>query len=420
MTKVLAVIGAGYGDEGKGVITDYLAHHHENSIVVRYNGGAQAGHTVTTPDGKRHVFSHFGSGSFSGRPTLLSEFFVCNPLIFKRERMELLLKLDFMNEPRIFIHKDCLVTTPVDMVINQIMELRRVNNRHGSVGVGFNETIERSLVPEFKLTVDDLRQGEEHRNAIIDNIQANWINQRLTKIDNPCDEECKLLRTILSEQLWFDFKLAIEYFLSYTMMLYDYHFDYCDTIIFEGAQGLMLDQDYGDFPHVTRSNTGVKNIIKILEHVDNIEEIDIHYITRAYVTRHGHGPMFGEQELPYDIVDETNKPHAFQGTIRHAPLHFNRFYDAIFQDFDQLMEPKHNLSKKAICNIVVTCLDQIKDIGLYYDFMSKSNIDANPFNLMVQLSGGDFIDIILDHANMVSYGPTREHVKINSPLLNMD
>ena len=65
MTRVIAVVGAGYGDEGKGAITDYFAHHNPNSIICRYNGGAQAAHTVTTPDGKRHVFSHLGAGSFS-------------------------------------------------------------------------------------------------------------------------------------------------------------------------------------------------------------------------------------------------------------------------------------------------------------------------------------------------------------------
>lgn len=58
--EAAVVIGANYGDEGKGLITDYLAAlDHSNTLVVRFNGGAQAGHTVQTPSGLRHVFSHF-------------------------------------------------------------------------------------------------------------------------------------------------------------------------------------------------------------------------------------------------------------------------------------------------------------------------------------------------------------------------
>ena len=77
------VIGAQFGDEGKGRLT---AHHvvevGDDAIVVRFNGGAQAGHTVVAPDGRRHVFSHVGSGALTGAATYLSRFFVANPILF--------------------------------------------------------------------------------------------------------------------------------------------------------------------------------------------------------------------------------------------------------------------------------------------------------------------------------------------------
>jgi adenylosuccinate synthase len=430
MINVIGIIGASYGDEGKGLLTDYFAYHHDDSIVCRFQGSAQAGHTVVTPDGKRHVFSHFGSGTFSNRPTLLSEFFVCHPLIFKRERMELLLKLND-TEPRVFVHKNCLVTTPIDMIINQILEIRRDRDGscHGSVGLGFNETIERNLIGDFKLTVEDLRQGKEHLKTKIHHIRHNWLNNRLLSANSfdftiaeqyllfePCSREQELLNCLRSDRLWFDFQLAIDYFLDHIIVLDNYNFNDYGTIIFEGAQGLMLDQDYGVFPHVTRSNTGVKNIIKILDHIDNIETINVYYITRAYVTRHGHGPMFGEQELPYEIIDETNKPHEFQGTIRYAPLSFNRLYDAIFTDYDQLANASKEYSDKSMCRVAITCLDQIKDVGLCYDYLNE---DIPP-HLVTKRSGNEFIDILLDHANIVSYGPTRKDVVINNPLIYVD
>ncbi len=75
-----AVIGANFGDEGKGLITDYLAQT-GGDVVVRFNGGAQAGHTVVTPEGRRHVFSHFGSGSFAELPTFFSQHTIVNPIL---------------------------------------------------------------------------------------------------------------------------------------------------------------------------------------------------------------------------------------------------------------------------------------------------------------------------------------------------
>ena len=84
MGNTQAVIGAVYGDEGKGRLVDYLASL-TPTLVVRHNGGAQAGHTVVTPEGLRHVFHHFGSGTFVGSPTYLSRFFIVNPLIWSQE-----------------------------------------------------------------------------------------------------------------------------------------------------------------------------------------------------------------------------------------------------------------------------------------------------------------------------------------------
>jgi len=81
MNEANVVIGANYGDEGKGAAVDRLATEAgAQCLVVRFNGGAQAGHTVETPDGRRHVFSHFGAGSFAGARTFLSRFFVSNPI----------------------------------------------------------------------------------------------------------------------------------------------------------------------------------------------------------------------------------------------------------------------------------------------------------------------------------------------------
>ena len=81
----VAVIGGGYGDEGKGLVTGFWAQNLRNPLVIRFNGGAQAGHSRELKDGRRHIFSHFGSGTFEGAPTFLSKYFVINPIQFRRE-----------------------------------------------------------------------------------------------------------------------------------------------------------------------------------------------------------------------------------------------------------------------------------------------------------------------------------------------
>src|SRR5687767_2778700 len=144
--RLSAVIGASYGDEGKGRTVDFLAD--ALTLVVRFNGGAQAGHTVVLPDGRRHVFHHFGSGTFKGAETFLSQHFIMNPIMYCRELKEL---------PAVRVTADprCRITTPWDMMLNQAVEAKRGNDRHGSCGLGINETVTREL-QGFFLSLSDL------------------------------------------------------------------------------------------------------------------------------------------------------------------------------------------------------------------------------------------------------------------------
>ena len=100
--QVKAVIGAAFGDEGKGSCTAFLSN--PSTLVVRYNGGAQAGHTVIH-NGARHVFHHFGSGSFKGAATYLSRHFLVNPLLWQNELTEL---LELGIDPVLYINSSAL------------------------------------------------------------------------------------------------------------------------------------------------------------------------------------------------------------------------------------------------------------------------------------------------------------------------
>ena len=146
MKKAYAVIGANFGDEGKGLMTDLFCRTGGSVINIRSNGGAQAGHTVCTSDGRRHVFSHIGSGSFAGADTYLSGYFILNPMLFSKEAA--VLGKDTGN---IFIDRHCIVTLPCDMLINQFVETARGKSRHGSCGVGIFETIVRNRDSRYAL-----------------------------------------------------------------------------------------------------------------------------------------------------------------------------------------------------------------------------------------------------------------------------
>lgn len=300
--RARVVIGASYGDEGKGLIVDYLCATQGAGVVVRFNGGAQAGHTVVTPDGLRHVFQHVGAGTFCGVPTFLSEFFVCNPLMFFKETD----KLQAMGVvPAVFADPRCRVTTFADMVINQRKEDARGLKRHGSVGLGFHETIQRSQVPELTITMADLWHGNPAR--LKDKLRlicGKWATYRTKKpIENA--------------------EGMIESFVhgcgAFAQAVHPAGIGQCKDPVFEGAQGLLLDQDCkASWPHVTHSNTGIKNVRALCAQA-GITDIEAYYVSRSYLTRHGAGPL-DREDPAMCFPDDTNMAHPYQGHLRFAPL----------------------------------------------------------------------------------------------------
>lgn len=316
-----AVIGLGFGDEGKGLFTDYLCSQSANPLVIRFSGGQQAGHTVVNND-IRHVFSNFGAGTLKGAPSYFSKFCTIDPIGIVNELSVL---LDKGIQPLLFLDANCPVTTPYDVCYNQN------NNHHGSCGVGVGATINREE-HYYSLTFADLFYP--------------WV-----------------LKTKLQfiKQFYHGFhEASLENFLECCAIITNsphicisYGFpehDYSDYI-FEGSQGLLLDKNYGFFPHVTRSNTGTQNVLSLLEHQD----LEVYLITRAYQSRHGDGPLSNEA-LPHNIRKnprETNITNTYQGPLRYALLDVSLLEYAINKD-DFLRTTKNKA-------LVITCLDQIKN-----------------------------------------------------------
>lgn len=350
MKRAKVVIGAGYGDEGKGLLTDmHAAAAGSDALVVRFNGGAQAGHTVVTPDGRRHVFSHVGSGAFTGAATFLSRFFVANPILFRRE-LAVLAGLGVV--PSVSADARAPVTTPWDMMVNQAVEAARGAARHGSCGIGFGETIERNLDPAVALTIGDLLD-RDRLTATLRAIRADYLPRRLATLR--LSGRWPALRDLaMSEELLENYLRDVQTFLA-DVAIDRGSLARARAVIFEGAQGLMLDQDRGAFPHVTRSNTGLRNVTA-LANESGIDTLDVTYATRAYVTRHGAGPLAHELDgRPAEGVhDATNMPNAWQGSLRFGWLDLDVLRQAIADDLAEApaaMTVRHALA--------VTCVDQM-------------------------------------------------------------
>lgn len=310
--RAQAVIGASYGDEGKGLTVDYLCSRGDVGVVVRFNGGAQAGHTVVTPAGERHVFRQLGSGTFCDVPTYLSQYVSVNPIALLMEMKQLASHLQY--EPEVFASPECLVTTFADMLINRRIEDARAGARHGSCGMGICETIDRSKIDELKITMADLYNGASLESKL-EEICGKYAKFRTgAVIDEPKMLEaflkaCKHLPEVVSPA----------------------GIGQCHNPVFEGAQGLLLDKNNKEnFPHVTRSNTGLKNVLALCGQA-GITEINAYYVTRTYLTRHGAGPL-PDENVNMEFQDETNHENQYQGSLRFAPLDYSALRDRIFKD----------------------------------------------------------------------------------------
>lgn len=352
-THSTAVIGAGWGDEGKGHLVDALsASSPVAAVVVRFNGGAQAGHTVVSDMGRRHVFHHVGAGALAGARTHLSQYFVHHPMLLQAELADV---QGLGGSTQISADPRGAVTTPWDMLINQAVERMRASGRHGSCGLGFGETLERHSNLEFALSVADLSSADLP--ARLSALRENWVPRRLAQlgIAGLSPEEAGVLANDDVEAVFLEDCRALA---DTVKIAGDHELASADRVIFEGAQGLQLDQSIGVFPHVTRSNTGLTNVLKICAEA-GLESLEAIYITRAYATRHGAGPLpySSDQLNDFEVVDPTNQPNAWQGAMRYAVLDLDGLAAGIAADNRTAGAGLITVSSA----LFMTCLDQARD-----------------------------------------------------------
>ena len=284
-----------FGDSGKGQLVNNLCLDKDpkKTIVVRFSGGPQSGHNVTHKN-LNHCFSNFGSGTLLQIPTYWSKYCVIDPIMAEAERC----KLRCMEiEPKAIYSPECEIITPFD-IWNQWKNTE--NRENGTVGSGFKSALDR-IKNGYHLTMVDARNILVLR-AKIKSIQDNyyrWTSPYPTT-NFTIDKWIYIVNKYAQEaQLESSIELPNKY----------------NNIIFEGSQGILLDQTYGTMPWCTPSNTTSKNALELIDEINHNFLIKIYYICRPYITRHGPGPLLCDSEI-INVEDPNNPYNEYQKSFR--------------------------------------------------------------------------------------------------------
>ncbi|MGV8152597.1 MAG: adenylosuccinate synthetase [Candidatus Nanoarchaeia archaeon] len=313
--KSFIVIGLGFGDEGKGSVVDYLVRETGCKYVVRFNGGSQAAHNVVLPNGVHHCFAQFGSGTFAGSKTILSKFMLINPINLLTEA-SYLIKAQVNNViNKLIIDENCPIITPFNSILNKILELSKGRNKNGSCGHGVGLTQSDVLkLGENALYAKDLinkTSCTQKLNSLY-SIKLNLARKNIT---------CKTSKMLLNRLEEYDISNLVSFYFDFASHLKIVpSSDILQIInnnscIFEGAQGAMLDQKYGAYPYVTRSNTTFENALNLISSSGFDGEVVRVGLLRAYATRHGKGP-FVTEDKSLKIPACHNKKGKWQGKFR--------------------------------------------------------------------------------------------------------
>lgn len=329
----VAVIDLGFGDSGKGRVVDWLSHSDEDfESVIRYTGAHQSTHAVYL-NGRYHQFQNFGSGTFRDLPTYWHKRVPVSPVKICIEEQVLLEKFNI--QPVLYIHPDCQITTPYDVEAN----LMRANL--DTVGEGIKETFQRVEKLNLSLQMKDL-------------FYPSVFQMKFYQIEDYYKQTGVNVDKIYLDE----FKRACTYCIPFITDASDY----CEEFaIYESTQGLLLDEQIGFNPYVSWGKLGSDHI------KDSLREV--YYVTRAYHTRHGNGPI-GVKLINDHIrenIYETNKSNNLQGHLRSNILDLDLLTYAYNIDSRKLDE---DITK----NLVVTCCDIVKE------FKVLEEGEVRPFN----------------------------------------
>ncbi|MGM9840641.1 MAG: adenylosuccinate synthase [Candidatus Limisoma sp.] len=284
--KVDVLLGLQWGDEGKGKVVDVLTPRYD--VVARFQGGPNAGHTLEF-EGKKYVLRSIPSGIFQhGQVNIIGNGVVLDPVLFKDEAVAL--EASGIDIKKVLkISKKAHLIMPTHRLLDAANEQRKGDAKIGTTGKGIGPTY------TDKISRNGLRVGD-----IFCNFESKYVAAKAKHIDtlNAFGVEVDIEE---KEKAWMD---AIEYIKTFDIIDSEFYvnkmLDEGKSVLCEGAQGTMLDVDFGSYPFVTSSNTICAGACSGLGIAPN-RIGEVFGIFKAYCTRVGSGPF------PTELFDETGK-----------------------------------------------------------------------------------------------------------------
>lgn len=291
--KVDVLLGLQWGDEGKGKVVDYLAPKYD--VVARFQGGPNAGHTLEF-DGHKHVLHQIPSGIFrESIKNIIGNGVVLDPIVFKKE-IEGLGKFQIDLTKNLFISKKTQLILPTHKLLDAAYEKSKGKNKIGSTLKGIGPCYQDKTARNGLRVGDILAPGfeERYRNLIAKHeniLRHHDFEYDLNEAEAPFFE-------------------AIEFLKQFNLVNSEYFINRCinseETVLAEGAQGSLLDVDFGSYPYVTSSNTMTAGACTGLGIAPkNIGSV--FGIFKAYCTRVGSGPF------PTELFDATGEQMQKEG-----------------------------------------------------------------------------------------------------------
>ena len=386
MAKSLVVIGAQWGDEGKGKIIDILTE--KADLVVRFQGGHNAGHTLVI-DGEKTVLHLIPSGIFNDAKCLIGNGVVLHlPTIIKE--IEYLESKGIDVQSKLMISSQCPLILPSHIAIDEAREKSLGKNAIGTTGRGigpvYEDKVARRAVHVMDLFEEDLFRSKltslttyhnflleklyESEGTDLDGTYKDWMNH-FNKIKNLIVDSSEVVNNLKSQG---------------------------SNILFEGAQGSMLDIDQGTYPFVTSSNT-LSGAASLGSGSGPLDIDGVLGITKAYATRVGSGPF------PTEIEDDYGKHMAKVGVDFGAST--GRPRRCGWLDLVALRKAVNINSISHLCITKIDVLDGLDKILV----AEKYKIDDKSYDTLPAMSQNRFDSIVPNYTEYKGWSDTTYGLK---------
>jgi adenylosuccinate synthase len=332
----IVIVGAQWGDEGKGKIVDLLTRYAD--IVVRFQGGNNAGHTIVLK-GEKFVFHLIPSGIlYENKQCVIGNGVVVDPAVLIEEVNELKKRGYLKDDSQLMVSEEAHLILPyhrrIDIARDRVFKI-------GTTGRGIGPAYE-DKVARYGIRVVDLMDEEVFRKKL----KANLL-QKNAYLSEVLKEECFELSEIFDEFLRFKKQLE-KYVRNTSIILYD-EIQKGKHILFEGAQGALLDVDHGTYPYVTASNTVAGNACAGSGIGPTMIDSVIG-VAKAYTTRVGEGPF--PTELKDQVGERIREKGGEYGATTGRPRRCG-WFDAVVVN--------HAIRINGIQEVAITKLDVLND-----------------------------------------------------------